>query len=203
MCSTQVIATAEAYPGGAGPLAGAGRPRHAAGSGTKAPMRQPHETLRDRTHLSQAHTQLRNYPPAEPEASPLRTPQRVLIAIAQKQQPAPQQRLNVTAALYRLRLAAIARPKAIRCQNHPPGAAQLLLPPRQSRGSPLVFRQQSSRIPPPTHPGDMASRSLANQTLVNRKLPKPIHCGILSTQSGILLAYSEWFRARRPGETHG
>ena len=42
--------------GGAGPLAGAGRPRPAAGSGTKAPMRQPHETLRDLTHMSEAHT---------------------------------------------------------------------------------------------------------------------------------------------------
>ena len=45
-------------PGRAGPLAGAGRLRPAAGSGTKAPMRQPHETLRDRTRLSQAPTQL-------------------------------------------------------------------------------------------------------------------------------------------------
>ncbi len=44
--------------GGAVPLDGAGRPRPAAGSGTKAPMRQPHETLPDRTHLSQAHTRL-------------------------------------------------------------------------------------------------------------------------------------------------
>ncbi len=44
-------------PSGAGPLDGAGRLRPAAESGTKAPMRQPHETLRDRTHLSQAHTQ--------------------------------------------------------------------------------------------------------------------------------------------------
>ncbi len=47
--------------GGAGPLAGAGRLRPAAGSGTKASMRQPHDTLRDRTHLSQAHTQFQDY----------------------------------------------------------------------------------------------------------------------------------------------
>ena len=47
--------------GGAGALAGAGRPRHAAGSETKARMRQPHDTLRDGTHLSQAHTQLRAF----------------------------------------------------------------------------------------------------------------------------------------------
>ena len=44
-------------PCGAGPLAGAGRLRPAAGGVMKAPMRQPYETLPDRTHLSQAHTQ--------------------------------------------------------------------------------------------------------------------------------------------------
>ena len=44
--------------GRAGPLAGAGRLRPAAGSGTKAPMRQPNETLPDRIRLSQAHTRL-------------------------------------------------------------------------------------------------------------------------------------------------
>ena len=44
-------------PGGAVPLDGAGRLRPAARSETKGPMRQPHETLRDPTHLSQAHTQ--------------------------------------------------------------------------------------------------------------------------------------------------
>ena len=49
--------------GRAGPLAGAGRPRPAARSGTNAPMRQPHETLSDRTRLSQAHTQLSQFPP--------------------------------------------------------------------------------------------------------------------------------------------
>ena len=43
MCLTQVITTAAAQVGR---------------SPWKAPMRQPHETLRDRTRLSQAHTQL-------------------------------------------------------------------------------------------------------------------------------------------------
>ena len=37
-------------PGRAGPLAGAGRPRPAAGSGTKAPIRQPYQ-LESRTFL--------------------------------------------------------------------------------------------------------------------------------------------------------
>ena len=60
MCFTQVITTAAAEVGRA-PLAGAGRPRPAAGSETKARMRQPHETLPDRTHLSQARAQLRAF----------------------------------------------------------------------------------------------------------------------------------------------
>ena len=92
------------------------------------------------THSESSRYRFRsNYPPAEPEALRLLAPQRGLIAIAQKQQPAPQQRLNVTAALYRLRLAAIARRRTIRCQNQTPGAVKLLLPPRQSRGISLGF----------------------------------------------------------------
>ena len=50
MCLTQVIALAEAFPGGAGYLAS---------SGTKASMRQPFETLPDHIRLTQAHTKLK------------------------------------------------------------------------------------------------------------------------------------------------